>query len=478
MHENPSGGIKKFQYHPELISLYNSGIPIAAVVGNVITPLLFFTVLYDIIPNMILSLWLATAFAIAIVRIYIAKNVYKKRSYDIFMRWTTISTAFNGATWGFASLLIYLYAPEIYLSFVITLIVGLIAATSTTLSPLYKTYVYYVFFATSPLIIVFLFKGGPLDTVTALLIMVFALFILVGGYKNYKKLYETIILKDRLKLLNNDLESEVRKRTKELEELNNSLATKVEEEMRKNRAKDQQLMQQSRMAQMGEMISMIAHQWRQPLGAIAASSIDLKMKMAFSSFDLDTKEQQHACSDYFEEQLTNIETYVESLTTTIDDFRNFYKPNKEKKSMAINEPIEKSLSIIEASAKANGIEIITDFQSQKSLALYDSEMMQVFLNIIKNAQDNFKEKKIENAKIIIYTEDTSNGVLVRISDNGGGISQEIIEKIFDPYFSTKDEKNGTGLGLYMSKTIIEEHHHGSLEVENRDQGACFTITLS
>jgi signal transduction histidine kinase len=229
---------------------------------------------------------------------------------------------------------------------------------------------------------------------------------------------------------------------------------------------------------MGEMISMIAHQWRQPLGAISASSIDLKMKMAFGSFDLNKEEEQEECTSYFDAQLTHIEEYVQGLTNTIDDFRNFYKPNKEKKSITINEPIEKSLSIIQAAAKANGVDIKTDFKSQKRVSVHDSELMQVFLNIIKNAQDNFKEKGIGEGKITISTYDTSQGVCVAIQDNGGGISESIMHRIFDPYFSTKDEKNGTGLGLYMSKTIIEEHHHGKLTAKNSDNGVCFTIMIN
>ncbi len=263
----------------------------------------------------------------------------------------------------------------------------------------------------------------------------------------------------------------------ELEEINNSLEDKVKDELSKNRNKDQQMLEQSRMAQMGEMISMIAHQWRQPLSAIASASIDLKMKIMFDNFDLDKKEEQKSCTDYFQEQLTNIETYVQTLTNTIDDFRNFYKPNKEKKVITINEPIQKSLSITEAAAKANGICITTRYESQKVFALFDSELMQVFLNIIKNAQDNFKEKQTPNATITIDTRDINEGVRVEIADNGGGIPDAIITKIFDPYFSTKDEKNGTGLGLYMSKTIIEEHHDGKLDVENRDDGVCFSITI-
>ncbi len=476
MQENQSGGTK-FQYHPELISLYNSGVLTGAIVGNVITPILFVVVLYTFIPQELLVLWFTFSVAVAIFRILIAKRYTENSHYDRFLKLTSISTAFSGTIWGTSTILTYLYAPQEYLSFVILLILGLISATITTLTPIYKTYLYYVLFSILPLIIIFFMQSGMLNIGTALLIVIFTVFILVGGYKNYKKLYEVIVLKDQLKGLNENLENEVKKRTLELEILNHSLEDKVKDEISKNRDKDQQLLQQSRMAQMGEMISMIAHQWRQPLGAIAASSIDLKMKMAFASFDLEKKEGQEACANYFDEQLTNIEEYVQSLTTTIDDFRNFYKPNKEKKVITINEPIKKSLSIIEAASKANGVHITTNYESQKVLALFDSELMQVFLNIIKNAQDNFLENNTPDATIMISTKDIKKGIQVQICDNGGGIPEDILEKIFDPYFSTKDEKNGTGLGLYMSKTIIEEHHTGELSVENRKDGACFILSI-
>jgi len=146
------------------------------------------------------------------------------------------------------------------------------------------------------------------------------------------------------------------------------------------------------------------------------------------------------------------------------EFQNFYKPDKKQKILSINEPIQKSLDIIRATAISNGIEIIESYESKEKLPIFDSELMQVFLNILKNAQDNFKEKDTQSAKIKIKTTDIESGIKVEICDNGGGIGEDIIVKIFDPYFSTKNEKNGTGLGLYMSKTIVEEHHNGKLSV--------------
>ncbi len=236
---------------------------------------------------------------------------------------------------------------------------------------------------------------------------------------------------------------------------------------------EKQLLQQSRLAQMGEMISMIAHQWRQPLSAISATAANLETKIHLKSFELNTAKGQEKQNTYFLEKLEAISTYIQNLTSTIDDFRNFYKPNKTITTTTFKEVSQKALGIIQVSLESDAIELIFDYQSNEEIPMYENEMMQVVLNIFKNAQDNFNEKKVKNPKIEILTRDKS----LSITDNGGGIPEKIIEKIFDPYFSTKDEKNGTGLGLYMSKTIVEEHHEATLTVENVDGGVCFSIDL-
>ena len=245
----------------------------------------------------------------------------------------------------------------------------------------------------------------------------------------------------------------------------------MENELEKQR---QQLIAQSRLAQMGEMISMIAHQWRQPLAAISTSAINLKLKLELEDFDFYTKAGVDESSEYILKRLENIDGFVHNLTTTIDDFRNFYKPNKDSVLISFEEVISKALNIIQASLDNDNIELVYNYNSKKKLEMYTSEMMQVLLNVLQNAQDNFKEKEIENPQIILSIDEKS----LTVCDNGGGIQEDIIEKIFDPYFSTKDEKNGTGLGLYMSKTIVEEHHKGKLTVRNKNGGVCFMIELN
>ncbi|MBU1658225.1 PAS domain-containing protein [bacterium] len=241
--------------------------------------------------------------------------------------------------------------------------------------------------------------------------------------------------------------------------------------------KDKQLLQHYKLAQMGEMISMIAHQWRQPLGAISVTAANLKMSMMLKKYDFSLAKDVDECVRYFDKNLSNIEDFTQTLSQTIDDFRYFYKSNKKSVLLTIDKPVVKALNIIEASLKNNGIALTKDFKSKQELNLFDSEMMQVILNILKNSQDNFLERRTKNPKLKIVSYDTNESVVLEICDNGGGIPEDIINNICEPYFSTKDEKNGTGLGLYMSKIIIEEHHKGSLKIKNVNGSVCFCMEL-
>jgi signal transduction histidine kinase len=229
---------------------------------------------------------------------------------------------------------------------------------------------------------------------------------------------------------------------------------------------------------MGELISMIAHQWRQPLASIASCSIGIKLKIELEKYDLSSKDGQDEFLNYLMVQLNDIEKFSQNLTQTIDDFRDFYKPNKKLNFITIENVILKALDIIEVSLINSGIKIIKEFNANIEIELFQNEIMQVILNILKNSDDNFKERKIVNRIIKITTNIKDNGVELIIWDNGGGIKEEHLDKIFDPYFSTKDEGNGTGLGLYMSQVIVCEHHLGKLNVKNYDNGVGFILNLN
>lgn len=267
--------------------------------------------------------------------------------------------------------------------------------------------------------------------------------------------------------LDNKREKEKIEVQKALEELNLTLEDRISDEVEKNRQKDQQLIHQSRLASMGEMINMIAHQWRQPLSAISSTVQGLNLKLTLKKYD----------ETLFSEKLSDVNCYAQYLSQTIDDFRQFFKTSKEKKEVTLEEVIEKVLGIIHVTLENKKITLSMDFQSNEPLMTYSNELMQVLLNLVKNAEDSLMENKIENPWIKIATFKQDTNLILEVSDNGGGIPHEIIERIFDPYFSTKMQKDGTGLGLYMSQKIIEEHCGGSLRASNSSQGAVFTILL-
>jgi PAS domain S-box-containing protein len=271
--------------------------------------------------------------------------------------------------------------------------------------------------------------------------------------------------------------TELKKTQEALENLNKDLALKVIDEVEKNKKKDLKLLHQARHAQMGELINMIAHQWRQPLNAIAATIMNIQLQLSLDKFDLKDKKEQDKFTSFINIKLENMETFIQTLSVTIDDFRNFYKQDNETKEESVHIPIKKALNIVKALIISKKIEITQEFNSIKKIEIFESELLQVFLNIVKNAQDNFEDRQIANPTIVISTKDTNTGVVIEIQDNGEGVPLDVIDRIFDPYFSTKDIKNGTGLGLYMSKSIIEKHHKGKFYAHNKNNGVCFTIEL-
>ena len=202
--------------------------------------------------------------------------------------------------------------------------------------------------------------------------------------------------------------------------------------------------------------------------SFSATSASLTLKAKLDKLDNDTAVELGE----------KISDYSQHLSSTIDDFREFFKPNKEKREATFNDLIKNVLGIVEVSIINQNIELITKLNSKNIFNTYPNEIKQVILNLIKNAEDILLEKEIENPCIKIKTYDDENNSYLSVEDNGGGIPKDIIDKIFDPYFSTKTKKDGTGLGLYMSKTIIEEHCRGKLDVYNNKYGAVFKITLS
>ncbi|PHR58553.1 MAG: histidine kinase [Arcobacter sp.] len=254
---------------------------------------------------------------------------------------------------------------------------------------------------------------------------------------------------------------------KELEELTINLKDKVAEELIKNKQQANHMLQQSRLAQMGEMISMIAHQWRQPLASISAIAGTLSIDVMLDNYN----------KDFFQEHLEDITGLSQHLSSTINDFRGFFKETKELHKTSLQELIHSSMNIISPTLVSKGISIFEDIQENINITTYANEVQQVILNILRNSEEALMDNDVKEGKIWVQAHVKDELACICIQDNAGGISEDIINNIFDPYFSTKTKKDGTGLGLYMSKTIIEEHCKGSITVKNFEKGVWFTIFL-
>jgi PAS domain S-box-containing protein len=254
---------------------------------------------------------------------------------------------------------------------------------------------------------------------------------------------------------------------KEIEELNRNLEERVQEEVTKNFEKDQLLIQQSKMAAMGDMMGNIAHQWRQPLNTLAIAIQDIEDAYFFDDIN----------EEYIENFIADAMENIKFMSKTIDDFRNFFRPSKTREPFKLADAINDILQIVSAQLKNHNIEISLTGENYEVMG-YPNEFKQVILNLTNNAKDAIIDNKIESGKIEIKTLTYSTEFKeIQIIDNGGGIPENIIDKIFEPYFTTKEGNKGTGIGLYMSKTIIEENMKGHLTAKNIENGAKFRIQI-
>jgi PAS domain S-box-containing protein len=245
-----------------------------------------------------------------------------------------------------------------------------------------------------------------------------------------------------------------------LKELNDQLEKKVASGVMELRQRDELLAEQSKLASMGEMIGAIAHQWRQPLNELSINIQNLD----------DDYEDGLINEEFINEFIEDNNKVIMFMSNTIDDFRNFFRIDKTKEIFSIKEAIKQTLSIQEAQLKSHNIELILDGEDFK-ISGFKSEFQQVILNIINNSKDVLVSNNIKNAKIEILL----IGKTITITDNGGGIPKDIIARIFEPYFTTKEQGKGTGMGLYMSSMIIKDNMNGTIDVKNIDDGVRFTL---
>ena len=435
------------EYNPKLVDMMLKASHGGTFSVNILTPVLLSVLLYNYIERDYIISWILLNMAIYFVRLILTAKAavanknpsldVKPYLYQIFAVIFLSAILHAYALWYSAA-----YVNEMQILFIAMITITMVSGSISTLGSVFPAFFIYVVFNLVPIIIVFIFEGGEIFYTFAFAIFVYMFVMLKNGLTQFRVLKENIELKESFEL----------RVTKSLQEL---------------KQKEKLLYEQSRLAQMGEMISMIAHQWRQPLNAISTTSSSLQLKAKLDKLD----------QAFVIEMTDNIATYSQHLSDTIDDFRNFFKPNKEKDRVNFTQIIEAVTNIIQHSLKSHHIELQQELNCEEEFKSYANELKQVVLNLVKNAEDILIENKIKNPYIKILTRTQADKFVLEVRDNGGGIPKKVIKDIFNPYFSTKKQKDGTGLGLYMSKMIIEEHCQGKLRAYNSDDGAVFVISV-
>ncbi len=246
--------------------------------------------------------------------------------------------------------------------------------------------------------------------------------------------------------------------------------SQLQEKIKKIKEKQQILIQNSKMASMGEMIANIAHQWRQPLNSLSALHTVLMM-----DYEDNGRLTQEEIAQFKEES----SQYIHKMSSTIDDFRNFFSPTKNKEQFVVSDAIKESIKFVKDSYLDSNVELIDRTQDgDTQMCSYKNELMQVIMILLNNSRDAVIGNKIKKPQVIVDLLHIDEKIEIRVKDNGGGIDDDIMDRIFEPYFTTKFKSDGTGVGLYMSKMIIEDSIGGELVLKNDDDGVLATLILS
>jgi len=284
---------------------------------------------------------------------------------------------------------------------------------------------------------------------------IYMLFLLIG-LVFFLSIIISLILINNFKDLHKSLETKIADKTKELRVLNNSLERRIKTEVENSRKKDQIMFAQARLASLGEMLQNIAHQWRQPLGALTM------IIQSFQSKFLSGKLNE----EFVDSRVEDAGVLAKNMSETLEDFRTFFDPNKSHKSFSIKKVIDKSIDLTKYQLEKDGVEVSFTMQEDIKIYGFENELTHVILNLINNSKDALNENNIEKKQIRIIVKTTQNSVIINVIDNAGGIKSDIMTKIFDPYFTTKHKSIGTGIGLYMSKQMVEKHMNGKISCKN------------
>lgn len=262
------------------------------------------------------------------------------------------------------------------------------------------------------------------------------------------------------------LAREIERNHNSLREVNLILERDIEKETANSRKKDELLQEQSLKAALGDMIDIIAHQWKQPLSAISLKVQAFALTSSMGTLQAAQVEEVH---DYVNEKVSH-------MNNTLDEFRNFFRENKKTSEVVLKNIIESTQELLRDLITLNEINVNIKGDLDAKANIVPEELKHVFINLINNAKDAFEENNIENKEITFEIKSSKNSSILHIYDNAGGIPENIIGNIFDFNFTTKESGKGTGVGLYMSKLFIESTG-GTIDVRNIDRGACFTLKI-
>lgn len=297
------------------------------------------------------------------------------------------------------------------------------------------------------------------------LLMVYLGLIIMGGLASF------MIYRFSLHLFRADINEKTANQEEKLAlqgQVEEALIKRIEAE-RRRRKHEKILIQQSKMASMGEMIGAIAHQWRQPLNSIGLYVQDLQ----------DAHKYGELTDEYIAGVVSKTMQQLHFMSSTINDFRNFFKPDKLKDEFDLSKIVQNAIGLISAQLKAHGIDIQYEIPAEPLWCLgYENELGQAILNLLTNAKDALREKSEDDHKhIVVRLGNEDKTAVLEVEDNGGGIPETYIDRVFEPYFTTKEQGKGTGIGLYMTKMIVEENMHGKLSAYNIGGGVVFKIEL-
>jgi signal transduction histidine kinase len=277
----------------------------------------------------------------------------------------------------------------------------------------------------------------------------------------------SLLISRKINTVFGDYQGRVTRKEHLLQDLNQNLAQRIDQALSEAQEKERAMLHQSRLARVGVMLSMIAHQWRQPLSEISAILMELETASKFKQIHQET----------IAEAVRESNKQIDFMSHTIDDFRNFFKPDKTKVDFQVSASCDEAISLADAAIKNAQIVLTKQVKRDSTIHGYEREFAQVILNLITNAKDILIQRSTPNPTIEVTIDRIEGHVVVTVEDNAGGVKEEESEMIFEPYFTTKSSAKGTGLGLYISKMIIENNMEGELCVTNTDKGALFTVKI-